>query len=121
MSRKKEPKTLPVDIETFKAQVDAVDTKFGGDYQVADLISTLDRMIETLESHGRVYRRRKHQTAGISGYRNVSWHKESQRWTGRVGYTDGNGTRRRKSTGYYKLAEDASAAVEEIRERLGLN
>lgn len=117
----KNRKTLPVDIETFQTQIDAVDTRYGHDPIVADLIGTLDRMVETLESHGRVYRRRRHQRAGVSGYRNVQFHKASGKWNGRVSYTDSQGNRVRKATGYYTHAEDASKAVEELRTKLGLN
>lgn len=113
-------KTLAVDIDTFKAQIDAVDTRYGGDEIVADLIGTLDRMVETMENHGRVYRRRRHQTAGVSGYRNVHWHEQSKRWTGRIGWTDARGKRHRKSVGYYREAADASQAVEELRTKMGL-
>lgn len=114
-------KTMPVDIDDFKALVDAVDTRYGHDDLIAGLVGTLDQMIQTLENHGRVYRHRKHQKAGISGYRNVYWHAASERWTGRVAWTDGHGTRRRKNTGYFKEAEQASAAVEELRTKLGLS
>lgn len=110
-------KTMPVDIDDFKSLIDAVDTRFGHDTLVADLIGTLDRMVEMLENNGKVYRKRKHQRAGVSGYRNVHWHKKSGKWTGRVGWTDATGKRHRMSTGYYSLAEDASVAVEELRKK----
>jgi len=113
-------KTLPVDVDDLKTMVDAVDTRYGHDDLVASLVNTLDRMIATLESHGRVYRHRKHQSAGISGYRNVHFHAPSQRWTGRVAWTDSKGKRHRKSTGYYREAADASRAVEELRSKMGL-
>lgn len=113
-------KTMRVDIDDFKSLVDAVDTRYGDDPLIADLVGTLDKMIDTMETHGRVYRHRKHQSAGVSGFRNVYFHAASGRWTGRVAWTDGNGKRRRKQVGYFRLAEDASAAVEELRDKLGL-
>lgn len=113
-------KTMPIDTDSFKELVDRVDTGFGHNDVVAELVGVLDHMIDTLENHGRVYRRRRHQTAGISGFRNVYWHKRSEKWTGRVSWTDVRGKRHRKSTGYYSQAEDASKAVEEIRAKLGL-
>lgn len=113
-------KTMPVDIDDFKQLVDAVDTRYGHDPLIAGLVGTLDQMVETLENHGRVYRHRKHQQAGISGFRNVYFHKGSGKYVGRVQWTDGNGQRRRKNTGYYTEAEDASQAVEELRTKLGL-
>lgn len=116
----KQRKTMPVDIDTFKELVDRVDTRYGGDEVVAELIGTLDRMIDTLESHGRVYRRRRHQTAGVSGFRNVHFHKPSGKWSGRVGWTDARGGKHRKSTGYFADPAEASAAVEELRTKLGL-
>lgn len=113
-------KIMTTDIDDFKSQIDAVDTRFGHDPIVGELIATLDKMIESLESHGKVYRRRKHQGAGVSGFRNVTWHQHSEKWVGRIGYTDGKGKRRRKSTRYYTTPEEASIAVEELRAKLGL-
>lgn len=113
-------KTMPIDTDSFKELVDRVDTGFGHNDVIAELVGVLDDMIETLENHGRVYRRRRHQTAGVSGFRNVHWHAKSKRWSGRIGWTDVRGVRHRKSTGYYTRAEDASVAVEELRAKLGL-
>lgn len=113
-------KTLPIDIEDFKTLIDAVDTRYGHDAIVSDLVTVLDGMVETLENHGRVYRRRKHQRAGASGFRNVHWNKRAQKWEGRIGWTDAKGKRHRRSAGYYAEAEVASAAVEELRKELGL-
>lgn len=111
---------MPVDIDDFKALVDAVDTRYGHDDIVADLVAQLDKMVGTLEAHGRVYRRRKHQRAGASGFRNVSLHAKSGKWTGRVRYTDGNGAQKRFQTGYYADPADASTAVEEFRTKMGM-
>jgi len=119
-AREARRKTMPVDIDDFKELVDAVDTRYGHDDLIAGLVGTLDQMIETLENHGRVYRHRKHQRAGATGFRNVSYHKQSGRYVGRVAYTDGRGVKKRYNTGYFREAEDASTAVEEFRTKMGL-
>lgn len=116
-----ERKTMAVDIDDFKAQVDAVDTLYGGNDVVAALIGTLDKMIATMESHGRVYRRRKHQHAGASGFRNVYFHKQSKKYTGRIRRTGADGKMKVWRIGYFVHAENASRAIEELRSELGMD
>jgi hypothetical protein len=116
----KRRKVAPIDIDDFKSLVDRVDTRFGHDPLVGELVGVLDNMIETLENHGKVYRHRKHQKAGATGFRNVSYHQHSDKYVGRIRYTDGRGVKQRKNTRYYTTAEEASIAVEELRAKLGL-
>lgn len=102
---------------------DRIDTKYGDDDVVAELIGHIDKLVEAVKEGAiqpkapNAIRDSAKGGTSASGYRNVYWEPRQHKWVGRVTKTI-KGKRKFFYTGSYANPVHASQAVEELRARL---